>query len=167
MYSSCRSACKQTYANLLRFISFNFRTLGFDEQWSDKVETNIRKRRIFEYSFVRQIVRWLRAVRHYTLHITHFRIISSRLLVHVAPRNVPLLLSGVSRMCWALCWTDSCDCFISSWTNSWLASNRVSFLEFSGNGELFNRPLHRITPSYSYNPNCVTYVGGVDLWSLR
>ena len=122
----------------------------------------MRKRRIFGYSFVRQIVRRQSAIRLSLVLAANYTFSCSR------PRSThkrSLSVVRVSRI--PLCWIDSCDYLISSWTNSWLAGNRTGFLEFTGNGELLNRPLHLITPSCRYNPNCVTYIGGFDLWSLR
>jgi len=52
----------------------------------------MRKRRIFGYSFVRQIVRWLRAVTHASAFATNYTF--SNNFLHIAPRNVPLVLSG-------------------------------------------------------------------------
>ena len=42
----------------------------------------------------------------------------------------------------------------------------MGFLVFTGNGALFSLPLHLITSSSKNKPNCVTYVGGVELPSL-
>ena len=65
-----------------------------------------------------------------------------------------------------LCLTDSCDCLINKRVNSCFAGSRMGFLEFTGSGALFSLALHLIRPLSKNNPNCVTYVGGVDLWSL-
>ena len=65
-----------------------------------------------------------------------------------------------------LCLTDSCDCLINKRVNLCFAGSRMGFLEFTGCGALFSLPLHLIRPLSKNNPNCVTYVGGVDLWSL-
>ena len=156
MYSVGRCTGEKANIDFLWLFPFVFWILGFDIQQSSKVYANVCGKLVGGKALNGEPSCLWQSTQ---LEIIFFTTSCQRSTHYHSHKVVKVSLIP-------LCLTVSCDCLINKWVNSCFAGIRTGFLVFTGNDVLFSLLWHLIISSSKYNPNLVTYVGGVELWSL-